>query len=114
MSKDDAELRGEPFADLIFGRVLADDVADAKGNVIIHKDTLIDKATLQLILDANIEYVKLRSPLTCETVGGVCQHCFGMDMSTRQRVDIGIPVGIISSQSIGEPGTQLTMRTFHT
>jgi len=114
MSKDDAEMRGEPFDQLIFGRVLAEDAKDTKGNTVLHKNDLIDKMNLKMVMDAEVDYVKLRSPLTCETVGGVCQHCFGMDMSTRQWVEIGVPVGIISSQSIGEPGTQLTMRTFHT
>lgn len=57
--------------------------------------------------------IKVRSSLTCHTINGVCQQCYGMDLSNRAIVELGIPVGVISSQSIGEPGTQLTMRTFH-
>ena len=66
-----------------------------------------------MIIDADVMSVKVRSPLTCHVASGVCQQCFGIDLSTRKLVEIGNPVGIISSQSIGEPGTQLTMRTFH-
>lgn len=113
ISKDEAEVRGEGFDELIFGRVLAADLVDKKDTTILHKGDLIDKENLQIIMDADIEVVKVRSPLTCHTVSGVCQHCFGMDLATRKQVDIGSPIGVVASQSIGEPGTQLTMRTFH-
>lgn len=112
-SKDEAELRGEPFKDLIFGRVLAADVTDNAGNILLRRDDMLDKKAVKLILDAEIPMVKVRSPMICKVISGVCQKCFGMDLATRRPVDIGMPVGIISSQSIGEPGTQLTMRTFH-
>lgn len=112
-SKDEAELRGEPFKDLIFGRVLAADVTDGSGNVILRRDEMLDKKAVKMVLDADISMVKVRSAMTCKVISGVCQKCFGMDLATRRPVDIGMPVGIISSQSIGEPGTQLTMRTFH-
>lgn len=112
-SKDEAELRGEPYKDLIFGRVLGADASDANGNVILRKGEMIDKQAVKLIIDADISMIKVRSPMTCKIISGVCQKCFGMDLATRRAVDIGMPVGIISSQSIGEPGTQLTMRTFH-
>lgn len=68
MSKDDAEMRGEPFDQLIFGRVLAEDAKDTKGNTVLHKNDLIDKMNLKMVMDAEVDYVKLRSPLTCETV----------------------------------------------
>lgn len=112
-TKDESELRNEPFKDLIFGRVLSENVVDAQGNMLIPKGDMLDKKNVKLILDTDISMVKVRSPMTCKVISGVCQQCFGMDLSTRKHVEIGMPVGIISSQSIGEPGTQLTMRTFH-
>ena len=75
--------------------------------------SMITKSILHLILASQIDWIKVRSSLTCHTVNGVCQQCYGMDLSNRELVDLGIPVGVISSQSIGEPATQLTMRTFH-
>ena len=75
--------------------------------------TMISKPILNIIEKSGIDMVKVRSSLTCHTVNGVCQQCYGMDLSNRELVALGIPVGVISSQSIGEPGTQLTMRTFH-
>jgi DNA-directed RNA polymerase subunit beta' len=74
---------------------------------------MLNKIVTNLLIEANVEFIKVRSSLTCHTVNGVCQQCYGMDLSDRKLVELGIPVGVISSQSIGEPGTQLTMRTFH-
>ncbi|MCA9378748.1 DNA-directed RNA polymerase subunit beta', partial [Candidatus Peregrinibacteria bacterium] len=113
ISQDEAKTRGEGFDELIFGRTVARDLTDNHGTLIVKANTLINKEILNLIIDSEIEYLYVRSPLTCHTVSGVCQKCFGMDLSTRQEVEIGNPIGVISSQSIGEPGTQLTMRTFH-
>lgn len=113
ISQEEAITRNEPFSELIMGRTLAEDAVDARGNHVADAGTLIIKQVRDLLIDAEVEYVRVRSPLTCRTVSGVCQKCFGMDLSTREAVEIGSPVGIISSQSIGEPGTQLTMRTFH-
>lgn len=113
ISKDEADMRWEQFADLIFGRVAADDVVDVAGNILCTKGTMLNKIITNLLVEANVEFVKVRSSLTCHTVNGVCQQCYGMDLSDRKLVELGIPVGVISSQSIGEPGTQLTMRTFH-
>ncbi len=112
-TKDEAEMRTEPLKDLIFGRVLGGDAMDDNGNVILHNGEMLDKKNVKILMDANVSMVKVRSPMTCKVISGVCQKCFGMDLATRRAVDIGMPVGIISSQSIGEPGTQLTMRTFH-
>lgn len=109
----EAKVRNESFESLIFGRVVASDVIDDRWTVLVEKNTLLDKNLCKLILDAWVDTVHVRSPLTCHTVSWVCQKCFGMDLSLRSMVDIWSPVGIISSQSIGEPGTQLTMRTFH-
>lgn len=112
-SKDEAEVRGEPYKDLIFGRVLAADAVSTDGTVIARKDQFLDKQHTNMLITAGVDMVKVRSAMTCKIISGVCQKCFGMDLATRKPVEIGTPVGIISSQSIGEPGTQLTMRTFH-
>lgn len=74
---------------------------------------MIDKAQVTLIESSSVNLIKVRSPLTCHCASGVCQKCYGMDLSTRRIVDVGIPVGIIAAQSIGEPSTQLTLNTFH-
>lgn len=97
----------------IFGKVLAEDLLDADKNVIYAKNTLITKTILKKILASTASEVVVRSILTCECEEGVCQRCYGMDLSTSELVKIGSPVGIIAAQSIGEPGTQLTMRSFH-
>ncbi len=113
ISKDEAKLRNEPFDELIFGRVVASDVLDKNWNKIIEKNTCLDKDLVEVILDAWVDMIMARSPLTCHTVSWVCQKCFWIDLSSRKMVEIWSPVWIISSQSIWEPGTQLTMRTFH-
>lgn len=113
ISKDSAVSRQEDFYDLLYGRIIAVDVVDAHGVLIIKAGTMIDKHLLHLIEIENIESLKIRSPLTCHTVSWVCQQCFGMDLSNRKLVEIWSPIGVIASQSIGEPATQLTMRTFH-
>jgi DNA-directed RNA polymerase subunit beta' len=113
VSQEEAQTRGESFGDLILGRTIAEDIMDKRSNSIVDAGTLVTKNVRTLILDSDVERIRVRSPLTCRTTSGVCQKCFGMDLSTREEVEIGSPVGIISSQSIGEPGTQLTMRTFH-
>lgn len=95
------------------GRYLARDVVDGNGNVIAKADTLIDEKMANDLAD-KVESVPIRSLLTCKTMRGVCKKCYGIDLSTRSEVEIGEAVGVIAAQSIGEPGTQLTMRTFHT
>ncbi len=114
ISKEETEITGENFYDLVLGRFLAEDVVDAHGNTVLKKGELITKNNISLIKDDNIQEVEVRSSLTCKCVSGVCQKCYGMDLSTRTMVQIGVPVGIIAAQSIGEPATQLTMNTFHT
>ncbi len=113
ITEAEAKMRHEPFDSLIFGRVASQDIKDSKWNVIVKKDTLLDSENVRIILDAGVDTVWVRSPLTCHTVSWICQKCFWMDLSTRQQAELGSPVWIISSQSIWEPGTQLTMRTFH-
>jgi len=112
-SKQESELRGDNFFGLIAGRVLAEDVLDKKKNVILTKGDLLDKENIQLLENMEVEEVKVRTPLVCNSVSGICQKCYGTDLSTRRMVDVGVPVGIIAAQSIGEPSTQLTLDTFH-
>lgn len=113
VTTDEAEMRGEQFGELIFWRVTAEDVYDTSGSLICKAGSMITKPILNIILESWVDMIKVKSSLTCHTVNGVCQQCYGMDLSNRALVELGIPVGVISSQSIGEPGTQLTMRTFH-
>ncbi len=112
-SKQEAELHGDHFINQISGRVLADDVFDDKKNILLTKGEILNKENMELIEGANISEVKIRTPLICSSISGVCQKCYGVDLSTRQMVEIGVPVGIIAAQSIGEPSTQLTLDTFH-
>jgi len=111
---DSAETYQELY-DRIFGRFAAEDVIDPEtGEVIAEGGFEIDELAAQAIVDAGFKEVKLRSPLTCELTRGICAHCYGRDLATQRLVEIGTAVGIIGAQSVGEPGTQLTMRTFHT
>ncbi|MBD0863994.1 DNA-directed RNA polymerase subunit beta' [Gordonia sp. zg691] len=96
-----------------YARTLASDALDADGNVIVERGHDLGDPTIEALLAAGITQVKVRSVLTCGTGTGVCAMCYGRSMATGKLVDIGEAVGIIAAQSIGEPGTQLTMRTFH-
>jgi len=109
----------EPLADRIIGRRAAEDVvtlSSSKGgkDVIVRRDDEIDEDKVKAIVAAEIKTVKIRSVLTCQAKYGVCSMCYGRNLATGSKVDIGEAVGIIAAQSIGEPGTQLTLRTFHT
>ena len=98
----------------ILGRTTAEDVVDAKsGKVVIPSGTLLDEAMITTIEGIGIQGMKIRSPLVCESKIGVCGKCYGRDLARGTPVNIGEAVGVIAAQSIGEPGTQLTMRTFH-
>jgi len=101
------------FKDRIWGRYLVEDLKDSKGKVIASKDEVITKDIAAKIQDSGVEEVEIRSPLTCKTNYGLCKKCYGIDLSTLKSVKIGEAVGVIAAQSIGEPGTQLTMKTFH-
>ncbi|MGL5032724.1 MAG: DNA-directed RNA polymerase subunit beta'', partial [Microcystaceae cyanobacterium] len=101
------------LADRLVGRLLAKDVIDDEGNLVASRNQEIDEALAAKIGNAVTE-VFLRSPLTCEAARSVCQCCYGWSLAHGHLVDLGEAVGIIAAQSIGEPGTQLTMRTFHT
>ncbi len=96
-----------------YARTLAADAVDEKGNVIVERGHDLGDPAIEALLNAGITEVKVRSVLTCTTGTGVCAMCYGRSMATGKLVDIGEAVGIVAAQSIGEPGTQLTMRTFH-
>jgi DNA-directed RNA polymerase subunit beta' len=105
----------ESFRDRIIGRVLLEPVVDpATGEVILEKDSFVGKQEFELIEKAKADDVVIRSPLNCELEQGICSLCYGADLGRGGAVDLGSAVGIIAAQSIGEPGTQLTLRTFHT
>ena len=103
----------EELKERINGRVLAEDLV-YEGGVIAPRNTLIGKELIKKIDELGIRKVKIRSPLTCALEKGVCRKCYGMDLSNHKEILLGEAVGVIAAQSIGEPGTQLTMRTFHT
>ncbi|MAA74392.1 MAG: DNA-directed RNA polymerase subunit beta' [Salinisphaeraceae bacterium] len=104
----------EPLRERVLGRVVATDVTDpASGEVIVASGTLLDERLVEKLEENSIDEVHVRSPITCETGFGVCAQCYGRDLARGNRVNIGEAVGVIAAQSIGEPGTQLTMRTFH-
>ena len=102
----------ETLSDRILGRTIVDDFI-IKGKVVVKSGALISDQEAELITDSGVENVRIRSILTCEAKRGCCAKCYGWDLSTHQLVDIGTAVGIRAAQSIGEPGTQLTLRTFH-
>jgi DNA-directed RNA polymerase subunit beta' len=104
----------ERIGDRVLGRVSLEDIIDPQtGEVIVHRDHEVDETAADKINDTGIERVKIRSVLTCQTKRGVCVKCYGRDLARGKMVNIGEAIGVIAAQSIGEPGTQLTMRTFH-
>jgi DNA-directed RNA polymerase subunit beta' len=115
ITREESEQIPEPFGDRLVGRMAAIDVVDEKaGETIVARNDEIDEAAIERIEAAGIDRVNVRSPLTCAARHGVCRMCYGRNLATGQLVELGQAVGIIAAQSIGEPGTQLTMRTFHT
>jgi len=105
----------EPLADRIYGRVLASDVIDPITNeVLASEGTLVDEEIASTIQDAGVRSVVMRAPSTCKAQKGICAKCYGLNMADNKLVKPGEAVGVIAAQSIGEPGTQLTLRTFHT
>ncbi|MEX1109223.1 MAG: DNA-directed RNA polymerase subunit beta', partial [Dongiaceae bacterium] len=103
-----------PLAERILGRTAAIDIVDPlKGEMVVEAGTLIDEELVERVDQAGVDQVMIRSVLTCGSKGGVCAQCYGRDLARGTSVNMGEAVGIIAAQSIGEPGTQLTMRTFH-
>jgi DNA-directed RNA polymerase subunit beta' len=107
-------VRDKNVENSVFARTLASDVVDAKGEVLAAAGDDVGDVLIDRLIESGIESIKVRSVLTCDSAVGVCAKCYGRSLATGKLVDIGEAVGIIAAQSIGEPGTQLTMRTFHT
>ncbi len=104
----------EPLRERVLGRVVAEDVLDHEGKeVLVPAGVLLDERWVDQLEEMSIDKVMVRSPITCEARHGVCSSCYGRDLARGHKVNIGEAVGVIAAQSIGEPGTQLTMRTFH-
>jgi DNA-directed RNA polymerase subunit beta' len=109
------DVAGQTLSERLYGRVLADRIIDpATGEIIFNQNDLLSHDKVKKIVQLKIQSVKVRSPLTCEMVHGICAKCYGVDLGRGDMVKLGSTVGIIAAQSIGEPGTQLTLRTFHT
>jgi DNA-directed RNA polymerase subunit beta' len=104
----------EALGERVLGRVLAEDIfKPGSSDQLIATGTLLDEKLVRLLETEGVDQIKVRSPITCQTRYGVCSHCYGRDLARGRPISIGEAVGVIAAQSIGEPGTQLTMRTFH-
>ncbi len=104
----------QPLEERILGRMAAEDIRDPlTGEIIVQVDEEVDEEKSRSVVEAGVDHVKIRSVLTCQAGRGVCKKCYGRDLARGRLVEKGEPVGVIAAQSIGEPGTQLTMRTFH-
>ncbi len=114
ISRSSASGMDVQLAKNIRGRFLAEEVKDEKGAILFKKGDLLSKMDAQKIQEHGVGEVFVRSPLTCKSVSGVCQQCYGLDLGKHEVVGLGEAVGTVAAQAIGEPGTQLTMRTFHT
>ena len=114
VNRESASGIARDFGAAIFGRVLAEEVQNEKGETLFKKNHFVTKEDARTIAaDASIASVRVRSPMTCNAQHGVCQKCYGADLTTHELIDLGEAVGTVAAQAIGEPGTQLTMRTFH-
>ena len=114
IARNNEEMLGDSFGKRLEGRFLAEEVKDSSGSVVIPANVYIDEEMAKTIEASDIQKVIARSVITCESEWGVCRYCYGKDLARGQLVELGEAVGIVAAQSIGEPGTQLTMRTFHT
>ena len=111
---EDGKISGESLGRRLKGRVVLEDLTDKNGEIIVKKGKMIDKEASRKIDEAGISQIKIRSLVKCKALDGVCRVCYGHDLSRGELVRKGEAVGIVTAQAIGEPGTQLTMRTFHT
>ncbi|OGB73420.1 DNA-directed RNA polymerase subunit beta' [candidate division Kazan bacterium RIFCSPHIGHO2_01_FULL_44_14] len=108
------DMLGDSFAKRIDGRFLAKAIKDSAGKIIANANDYVNEELAKLIADSGAETIRVRSMITCESEWGVCQKCYGKNLASGRLVELGEAVGIVAAQSIGEPGTQLTMKTFHT
>jgi DNA-directed RNA polymerase subunit beta' len=113
IDKDELKESDDKFGEQIYSRISLEKIEDKEGNVLVNKGEVITREIAQKIEAMGIKQIRVRSPFSCKTLFGVCQKCFGLDLSNDKMIKLGEAVGIIAAQSIGEPGTQLTMRTFH-
>ena len=114
ISKAECEAIDASYGDRLFGRTSVQQIKGADGTVIVKKNDMISRVQVKAILEAGKEEVHIRSVLACQSIRGICQACYGLDLAYNTPVKLGTAAGIIAAQSLGEPGTQLTMRTFHT
>ncbi|MCL5257995.1 MAG: DNA-directed RNA polymerase subunit beta' [Patescibacteria group bacterium] len=113
ITKTEAKETGDTFNNKIYSRIILETVKDQKGNIIISAGEYITRPIAEKLERAQVEKVRIRSPFTCKTLFGVCAKCYGLDLGYGKPIQLGETVGVIASESIGEPATQLTMRTFH-
>lgn len=111
---EDSKFSGEALGRRVKGRVVAEDILDEMGGVLVKKGKMVDRETAAKIDKLGLKSIKIRSIVKCKAVTGICRTCYGHDLSKNKLVEMGEAVGIVTAQAIGEPGTQLTMRTFHT
>jgi DNA-directed RNA polymerase subunit beta' len=115
ITKEESEEMGESLASRVFGRTVLETIIDPKTKeIIIKAGEMVDAKTMKKLEKLDLKQIRIRSILTCKTLRGVCAKCYGYDLGYNKPVEVGAPVGIVAAQSIGEPGTQLTLRTFHT
>ena len=105
----------ETLGDRVLGRIVARDVIrpGSEDEIAVTAGTMLDERWILLLEEMGIDEIQVRSPITCETRHGICSTCYGRDLARGHRVNMGEAIGVVAAQSIGEPGTQLTMRTFH-
>jgi len=114
MYAEDGKVSGETLGRRVKGRAVLEDIVDKDGNIIVKKNKIVDKESAKKIETLGLKTIRVRSGIKCKATTGICQLCYGYDLSKNELVKIGEAVGIVTAQAIGEPGTQLTMRTFHT
>ena len=108
------DVAGQSLSTRLYGRLLAERVIDPKtGEILADRDDMLDHDRIRTLINSGVENYKVRSPMTCELPHGICAKCYGMDLGRGELVNLGAAVGTVAAQSIGEPGTQLTLRTFH-